>query len=154
MGALRGKEMKGRNRRSDGQSQGPVRVGFVLIAVVASLIFIRIFIADLAIVQGRSMLPSLGSGDVVFLFKAAYGLRNPYGGYLVLWRNPDNRDIVAAMRPDTNKVVIKRVWIEKTSAENEFLLLGDNKYESVDSREFGLVPMNNILGKVLLFPRF
>ena len=119
----------------------------------------------MVIVQGRSMLPSLGPGDIVFIFKAAYGLRNPFGGYLFQWGWPASRDIVAAVKPTDHKVIIKRVWIEAGGATDrsttgrlagrpaEYFLLGDNKYESVDSREFGPVPMNNILGKVLLYPR-
>lgn len=98
---------------------------------------------------------------MVFILKAAYGLRNPLGGYFLLWREPENRDIVAAFNPDTRKVIIKRVWIERGMENPEgpgggaaYFLLGDNKYESVDSREFGPVPMNNILGKALPFPRF
>jgi len=131
----------------------PARVSLVLAIVIATLIVLRTFVADFAVVQGRSMLPSLGSGDIVFIFKGAYGLRNPSGGYFLLWGRPKNHDIVAAIRPGTTKAVIKRVWLEGGAEEDSYLLLGDNKYESIDSREFGPVPMNNILGRVLLLPR-
>jgi signal peptidase I len=136
-----------------------------LAAIIAFLVVARLFLFDVAIVDGRSMLPSLGSGDVVLVFKAAYGLRNPAGGYLLLWGRPRQRDIVAAARPDTGALVVKRVWIEEVYAgdggdgaseplreDSLFLLLGDNKYESVDSRAFGLVPMSNILGKAFPLP--
>lgn len=141
----------------------PLRVGWILAIVIATLFLLRAFVADFAVVEGRSMLPSLGSGDIVFIFKAAYGLRNPFGGYLLEWGRPKNRDIVAAIRPDSGKAVIKRIWVEGGNsaadivgglAEDLYLLLGDNKYESIDSREFGPVPMNNILGRVILLPRF
>jgi len=38
--------------------------------------------------------------------------------------------------------------------EKGYYLLGDNKYESIDSRDFGPVPMNNILGRVFPIPGF
>jgi signal peptidase I len=143
----------------------PAGIGRILAVVILILILGRTFLVDLVLVQGRSMLPGLGSGDIVVIFKAAYGLRNPSGGYLLRWGRPENGDIVAAFRPDTGKVIIKRVRtegagpVDKAIGEGKdrktiYFLLGDNKYESIDSREFGPVPMNNILGKALLFPHF
>lgn len=142
-----------------------LRVGLVFAAILASFIIARLFLVDFAFVDGRSMLPGLGSGDVVLVFKAAYGLRNPAGGYLLLWGRPRHRDVVAAVRPDSGTLVVKRVWIEGSQApggaeaspaplreDSLFLLLGDNKYESVDSRAFGPVPMSNILGRAFLLP--
>ena len=144
----------GSGSQSKEKRSRPTRVGLILVLVIATLVALRAFVADFAVVQGRSMLPSLGSGDIVFIFNGAYGLRNPLGGYFLLWAKPKNRDIVAAIRPGTTKAVIKRVWIEGENEEDSYLLLGDNKYESIDSREFGPVPMDNILGRVLLLPRF
>lgn len=144
----------GSGNRSKEKRSRPTRVGLILVLVIATLVALRAFVADFAVVQGRSMLPSLVSGDIVFIFKGAYGLRSPLGGYFLRWAKPKNRDIVAAIRPGTAKAVIKRVWIEGENEEDSYLLLGDNKYESIDSREFGPVPMDNILGRVLLLPRF
>lgn len=154
MGGSPGHGVIGSAGRSKVKRTRPARVGLILVLVIAALAAIRAFVADFAVVQGRSMLPSLGSGDVVLIFKGAYGLRNPLGGYFLLWAKPKHRDIVAAIRPGTAKAVIKRVWIEGENEEDSYFLLGDNKYESVDSREFGPVPMDNILGRVLLLPRF
>ena len=144
------------------RKRGPsFRLGLTLAGILAFLILGRLFLFDAAVVDGRSMLPGLGSGDVVLIFKAAYGLRNPMGGYFLLWGQPRHRDVVAAVRPDTGSLVIKRVWIEGSGVESgvprrdsPLFLLGDNKYESVDSRAFGPVPMSNILGKAFLFPLF
>ena len=130
-------------RQRQNKRPRPARVGLILAIVIMTLILLRAFVADFAVVQGRSMLPSLGSGDIVFIFKGAYGLRNPSGGYFLLWGKPKNHDIVAALRPGTTKAVIKRVWIEegnealsaeRGAKEDSYLLLGDNKYESIDSR--------------------
>jgi signal peptidase I len=128
----------------------------IIFIIVLVLIAIRTFVIDVALVDGRSMQPSLRSGDPVLILKLAYGLRNPAGAYCIVWARPKNRDIVAARRPDSDVVVIKRVSGKLGNAQEatNVFLLGDNLYESVDSREFGLVPMNNILGKVIGIPRF
>ncbi len=149
-------EGKAAQRLLKNRKNGNPNIGSIAAAIILSLILIRTFAADAAIVQGRSMLPGMRPGDIVFVFKAAYGLRNPFGGYLLLWSAPKNRDIVAAKRPDNDTVVIKRVRDEGGGDRDsgEVYLLGDNNYESIDSREFGPVPMNNILGRVLRLPRF
>ena len=156
---------KGKPRGSHKRGHCGESIGLILAFVIAGLFLGRFFVVDAVIVQGRSMLPSFRPGDIVFIFKAAYGLRNPFGGYLLFWGKPESRDIVAAIKPDDRKVIIKRLWIDEGGTadgshaggagrrQEEYFLLGDNKYESVDSREFGPVPMNSILGKVLLYPR-
>ncbi len=146
--------------------EGSVSIGRIVAYIISALILGRTFLLDAAVVQGRSMLPGIGSGAIVPIFKAAYGLRNPFGGYLIAWGGPSDRDIVAALRPDSGKLIIKRVRTEegygmgagpeKAEARGQarYFLLGDNKYESIDSREFGPVPMNNIVGRVIVLPRF
>lgn len=131
-------------------------VPLIILAIIFALILVRSFVIDVAVVDGRSMQPSLRHGDVVFILKLAYGLRTPSGSYCIVWARPENRDVVAAVRPNSNAVVIKRVSGERRDAEESmsFFLLGDNLYESVDSRDFGPVPMNNILGKVFNSFRF
>lgn len=127
----------------------------IILGVILTLFITKTFVLDVAQVHGKSMLPSLAEGDIVLVFKAAYGLRNPLGGYLLLWRMPKNRDIVVAFKPGTESTIIKRVWIQEPlvlGQQTGVFLLGDNNSESVDSREFGPVPMSNILGSVIKLP--
>ena len=127
----------------------------IIVGVILTLFITKTFVLDVAQVHGKSMLPSLAEGDIVLVFKAAYGLRNPLGGYLLLWRMPKNRDIVVAFKPGTESTIIKRVWIQEPlvlGQQTGVFLLGDNNSESVDSREFGPVPMSNILGSVIKLP--
>lgn len=127
----------------------------IILGVILTLFITKTFVLDVAQVHGKSMLPSLAEGDIVLVFKAAYGLRNPLGGYLILWRMPKNRDIVVAFKPGTESTIIKRVWIQEPlvlGQQTGVFLLGDNNSESVDSREFGPVPMSNILGSVIKLP--
>jgi len=138
------------NRRKDGKSLSSA-LGLVVVLFLAA----RIFFFDIAAVEGRSMLPSMSPGDLVLVWKAAYGLAKPFGGYFFTWAKPGNRDVVAALNPDNGAFVVKRISSQSQGflPEGFYYLLGDNFYESVDSREFGPVPMRNILGKVYRLPR-
>jgi len=119
-------------------------------AVVALAVFARMFVIDAAVVQGKSMLPRYRGGEVVILVKAAYGLRSPGGRYVIRWGQPREGDVVAAVRPDTGERVIKRVGEIRGGRESpQYFLVGDNGLESIDSRDFGPLPLDDIIGKVL-----
>ncbi|TXT43206.1 MAG: hypothetical protein FD137_1913 [Spirochaetes bacterium] len=141
--------------RAQGDAMGRA-VLLIAFSLAAGVFTLRFFFIDLALVEGRSMEPSLSHGDVVVLLKAAYGLKSPGGRYLFSWSRPRTQELVAVRKPGDSNIVIKRVsyvLMDSTVGYSVFVL-GDNLYESIDSRDFGTVPMNNILGKVLLFPRF
>jgi signal peptidase I len=133
---------------------GAPRLGFALVLGILLFFLIRSSFLDLALASGKSMLPGIKEGDIVLIFKAAYGLRISGGGYWLLWSRPRNRDIVAAMKPGEDTMLVKRVTGERESPNlrDPVFLMGDNIYESVDSREFGAVPMNSILGRAFLIP--
>ncbi len=99
------------------------------------------------------MLPTLSSGEPVAVIRCAYGLRVPWpavGGrsYLVRWRKPHPGDVVIAARPQDGFLVVKRVARVDAGA---VFLLGDNREESLDSRDYGPVPIESIMGRVILF---
>ena len=84
-------------------------------------------------VEGDSMLPILKSGDTVLV--------NPRAKI-----KPG--DIVAANHPYIAKMkLIKRV--ESIDAQGRFVLRGDNPQESTDSRSFGSLAKNELVGKVV-----
>ncbi|HBE46018.1 MAG TPA: hypothetical protein DDW14_01290 [Spirochaetaceae bacterium] len=123
-------------------------ITIVLVVIVA--ILLRFFVADAAIVQGKSMLPHYRNGEVVFIFKAAYGIRLPSGRYIVRWGRPVRGEVVAALRPGTNEIVIKRIGeIREQQPMPVYFLIGDNGIESIDSRDFGLVTFDAFVGKVI-----
>ncbi|HDZ05813.1 signal peptidase I [Maribacter sp.] len=53
------------------------------------------------------------------------------------------RDILTKFEQKNN------IKIEHTFINDYFFLLGDNRHNSVDSRHFGLIPRNHIMGKVI-----
>lgn len=121
-----------------------------VVLVVIMALFVRFFVADAAIVQGKSMLPHYRNGEVVFIFKAAYGIRLFSGRYIVRWGRPVRGEVVAALRPGTNEIVIKRIGeIREQQPMPVYFLIGDNGIESIDSRDFGLVTFDALVGKVI-----
>ena len=87
------------------------------------------------VVSGRSMLPSYREGDWLVLKTHAPGALTPTPGQVVVARIPG--DIEA----------IKRIRL--VDSEGRAWLQGDNTVESTDSRDFGPVSSEDIVGRVL-----
>ncbi|MDR1143916.1 MAG: signal peptidase I [Spirochaetaceae bacterium] len=117
----------------------------VLLAFIAVLFF-KLFVADLMITQGRSMLPTLQPGSVLVVNKAAYGFRVPLlDVYLLRWSVPRSGDMVVFYTPLGERAVKRCFYVN----EGAFFARGDNDLESFDSRSYGLIPVDHILGKVV-----
>jgi len=84
-------------------------------------------------VDGDSMSPGLTSGDKVIVDQRAAIVI----GDIVLVNHPYKQ----------NSRLIKRVT--EISGSGQYFLTGDNPEESTDSRTFGSLPPNSILGKVV-----
>jgi len=84
-------------------------------------------------ISGHSMEPILKDNDTILV-----------SGLMYLFKKPKINDIVAFVYKD--KVLVKRI-VRKTNGK--YFLAGDNSKDSLDSREFGFVFKNRILGKVI-----
>jgi nickel-type superoxide dismutase maturation protease len=81
------------------------------------------------------MIPNLQPGDEILFDPRGYWQKSPQLG-----------DIVVASRPDqTDITMIKRVAV--VEPDGSLILFGDNPAASTDSRSFGPVPLDKILGK-------
>ncbi|MDR2471206.1 MAG: signal peptidase I [Treponema sp.] len=130
------------------ERKGPRELRAWLLALGAA-VFIKIFLFDLMITQGRSMLPTLRPGSLLVVNKAAYGFRLPgLGIYLFRWARPRRGDLVVFYTPLGERAVKRCTYEEE--GEN-FFARGDNDLESFDSRSYGLIPQDHILGKVVAF---
>jgi nickel-type superoxide dismutase maturation protease len=87
-------------------------------------------------VEGESMEPDVSPGERVFVNRAAYWFSKPSSGDRVVVRDP--------RQPD--RLLLKR--IDRRAESGGWLVLGDNPKASTDSREFGPVARELILGKV------
>lgn len=83
-------------------------------------------------VVGHSMEPTLKQNQIVIVSSIPY-----------LFRKPKIGDIVVLKR---QKYIIKRIAAIK---KEQVFVVGDNKKESRDSREFGWIKKDRILGKVI-----
>ncbi|NEP02175.1 MAG: nickel-type superoxide dismutase maturation protease [Symploca sp. SIO2E9] len=87
-------------------------------------------------VKGLSMSPLLKPGDEILVNPGAYRNRLPYPGEMVVARHPYQ----------TKLRLVKRVVL--VLEDGCCFLKGENLAESTDSRSFGLVAPEQILGKV------
>lgn len=93
-------------------------------------------------VTGTSMVPLLRSGDEVLVDPRAYEQVAPHVGDMVVSRHPYRADVR----------LVKR--ITAILEDGRCLLGGDNPSDSTDSRSFGAVAPQQILGRVISrFPR-
>ena len=83
-------------------------------------------------VTGDSMSPCLKNGDEILIKKVV---------------NLKIGDVVLANHPFKQSVkILKR--ISEITEDGKYFLVGDNLIESTDSRTFGTISLNEILGKV------
>ena len=118
----------------------------VFLALIAAVI-IKLFLFDLILADGNSMSPAIKSGTVLVINRLQYGLRFPgQEGYLLRWAAPRPGEIVVFHTPD-GELAVKRC--EEINNGDAFYARGDNDLLSYDSRSYGQIPADNIIGKVL-----
>jgi len=89
-------------------------------------------------VEDDSMWPSLEPGDYVLVNRWAYRFRSPARGDVVVVQDPDRSD----------RFLVKRISESGDAARVE--VAGDNAARSRDSRSFGPIAREKIVGKVWL----
>jgi signal peptidase I len=93
-------------------------------------------------VEGASMEPAYAHGDRVIVSRLSYSFRAPRAGDVVVVRDPDRE----------GRQLLKRVAEGPEGANDPWALyvLGDNAPQSRDSRAFGAVSADDIVGKAIL----
>ena len=123
-------------------------------------------------VESISMLPTLSPGNFVVVNKISYRLGDPARGDIVVFRLPGDtsqRFIKRLVGLPGERVEIRagNVYIDGRQIEEPYLqvstrrggtwdvpegaifVMGDNRNNSSDSRVWGVVPLDNIVGKAL-----
>lgn len=124
-------------------------------------------------VDGFSMNPTLQDGEYILINKLAYKLGEPMRGDIVVFVFPVNpeEDLIKriiGLPGDTitvqdgtlsiNGAVVNEPYIKAPPAydgtwhvaEGELFVLGDNRNDSRDSHQWGVLPIENVIGRAVL----
>lgn len=151
----------------------------VIIALII-VVPIRTFLFQPFFVRGESMIPAFENGDYLIIDEISYRFQDPQRGEVIVFRyphDPSQRYIkrIIGLPGETVEVKEGRVAISNQEeffvldesgylpsdvstpgemlislAEDEYFVLGDNRLASADSRRWGSLSRENIIGTVLL----
>ena len=122
-------------------------VGRAIIGAFVVAFFIKFFLIDFMVAEGHSMDPAIKGGTILFVSRVFYGIRLPWSGnYIVQWRTVREGDVVVFYTPHGD-IAVKRC--EEILPDGMFYAKGDNSSQSYDSRNYGPIPKNSIIGRVL-----
>ena len=154
-------------------------IKFVVITIVI-VVPIRLWVAQPFIVSGSSMEPNFSSGEYLIIDEFSYHFRQPQRGEVVVFRFPENPSKffikrVIALPNETIEIRNNKVIIYNNTHPNGFVLdesyinrntvmsdmkmklgpdqyfvMGDNRLMSLDSRRWGALTENFIVGRALL----
>jgi len=152
----------------------------IVVIAALIVIPIRYFLFQPFFVRGQSMDPNFASGDYLIIDEISYRFRAPQRGEVIVFKYPENpsqRFIkrIIGLPGETIKIEGgtisiysgEDIWVLDESEyllsdlstagnidiilqDDEYYVLGDNRHFSFDSRRFGPLPRDNIIGMVLL----
>lgn len=147
------------------------------VIVFAAMSLLNLFVFNISMVKGRSMQPTLYEGERLFINKITLAFSGPDRGDVIVLHDPStgpNRkeylvkrvvgipgDIVEVRdhklyingrltgEPYTDTAIEDGDFAPVALGEGQYFVMGDNRHEgaSKDSRYFGAVPSNLIVGK-------
>ena len=150
----------------------------IAIIAALIVIPIRYFLFQPFFVKGQSMDPNFENGDYLIVDEISYRFSEPQRGEVIVFKypeDPSHRFIkrIVGLPGETveikdGKVIIYRDGVSQvldeseylsdlvttgdfqiTLGENEYFVLGDNRPFSFDSRKFGVLPRDKIIGRVI-----
>lgn len=152
----------------------------LLIIALAAVLFLRLFVFEMAFVDGQSMMPTLRDLDRVVVMKWTHYLRRqPKRGEIIVTKYPNREGYfikrVIALPGDTIEIRDGRPYVNSrqifpqidgysspdyalaTVPEGHIFVLGDNRANSVDSHNLpppGFIPLDYLLGRadLLVWP--
>ena len=133
--------------RNSSGSKGKGQAGKAIIMAFVAALVMKSFVFDFMITEGHSMVPAIKPGAILLVCKIFYGIRLPGSGtYVLHWGSPRKGDVVVFYTP-LGEIAVKRCG--EILPGNVFYALGDNQVQSYDSRNYGPVSNDNIIGRVL-----
>lgn len=140
---------------------------------------LRLFVAQPFIVSGSSMDPTFANGDYLIVDQLSYKLNNPHRGDVIIFRYPNDPskyfikrviglpgetitirgNITTITGPEHDEpLTLEEPFVEFSSSndisvtleKDEYFVMGDNRRASSDSRVWGPLPRDNIVGRAFL----
>ncbi|MDR2070699.1 MAG: S26 family signal peptidase [Treponema sp.] len=129
------------------KTDAPVSTGRIVLFAFLTALIMKVFLFDFMIADGRSMVPAIYPGTVLVVNRLAYGIRLPWiRKYLLRWSLPKAGDVVVFLTPQ-GQLAVKRCGM--VMGKEQFFALGDNSLESYDSRSYGPISADRVMGKVM-----
>jgi len=122
----------------------------IFLAIAAALV-LKLFVFDFIVAQGSSMEPAISNGTVLIISRLRYGIRLAWQQkYFIRWAQPKVGEVVVFYTP-TGELAVKRITqvLPDDPRVLRFYAEGDNGLASYDSRAYGWVSVENIIGKIL-----
>jgi signal peptidase I len=157
-------------------------LSLVVLAVVI-VVPIRVFIAQPFVVEGLSMYPTFNNGDYLVIDELSYRLGEPHRGDVIVFRPPQDKStfyikrviglpnervsiehgMVTITGTDGATTTLEEPYVvaedatyslTTTLGDDQYFVMGDNRPKSSDSRIWGPLPKDNIVGRayVRIFP--
>jgi len=124
-------------------------------------------------VDGLSMNPTLQNGEYVLVSRLAYKTGEPQRGDIIVFSFPidQSQDLIKrviglpgeTITIQNNEVLVNGMKLEEpyiaqspvysgewTVDEGQLFVLGDNRNDSKDSHQWGLLPAENVIGKAMV----
>jgi signal peptidase I len=145
----------------------------VALTMAGALVVCWAFVAEPLTVRSSSMAPTLEDGDRIIVNKLAYRASEPGVGEVIVLESPDGSGLVVkrVVAVDGDEVGIEdgvlvvnampRVeeYVDQRTIDGVYFgpvevpdgmvfVMGDNRAESVDSRDYGAVPVDDVVGRV------
>ncbi|KND52075.1 MAG: signal peptidase I [Parcubacteria bacterium C7867-007] len=155
---------------------------FLFLAVII-VVPIRVFVAQPFVVEGESMYPTFDNADYLVINEFIYRFHAPERGDVVVFRLPGdpskflikrviglpgetvriNHGEVSIITPAGQTIKLDEAYVVTEDATytrdaalgaDQYFVMGDNRPRSSDSRAWGTLPKQNIVGRVdlRLFP--
>ena len=151
----------------------------IVIISLVTVFIIRSFIIQPFLVNGSSMEPTFSNGNYLLIDEVSYYFRSPDRGEVVVFRYPNDQSVYFIKRIvglPGDRIVIRnnQIFINDKElqedylpsltrtdgrvdvqvGENEYFVLGDNRSYSFDSRNWGSVNKENLIGmaRLRVFP--
>jgi signal peptidase I len=158
----------------DSQSAKRFIIDLLETIVLAVVLFFAINAVSARVrVDGFSMVPTLQDGEYVLVNRLAYRNSLPERGDIIVFSSPQTTDLdlikrVIGLPGDTveisggavrvNGQVLEEPYIAAAPVYNgewevpdgKLFVLGDNRNDSSDSHAWGLLPLENVIGKAIL----